>query len=137
MDKELTEKPKEGLFRGKETILVVDDEELIMEIISQLLENIGYHVLEADTGEKAIQVARTFNGHIDLAILDVVLPDMGAIELYPLLMEARSDLKVIVCSGYSIDGPAREILDAGAQAFIQKPFSVTAISKKLKTILCS
>jgi len=55
--------------------------------------------------------------------------------VYPLIMEARPDLKVIVCSGYSIEGPAREIVDAGAQGFLQKPFSVIALSEKVKAVL--
>ena len=65
----------------------------------------------------------------------MVLPDMGGKTIYPLLMEARPDLKVIVCSGYSIDGPAQEVLDAGAQDFIQKPFTVAALSEKMKKVL--
>jgi len=60
---------------------------------------------------------------------------MGGKAIYPLLMEARPKLKVIICSGYSIDGPAKEILDAGAQDFIQKPFAIAEISKKLKKVL--
>jgi len=55
--------------------------------------------------------------------------------IYPFIMEARPDLKVIVCSGYSIHGPARKILDAGAEAFIQKPFSIAALADKLKEVL--
>ena len=62
------------------------------------------------------------------------LPEIDGRNLYPLIMKARSNLKVIVFSGYSIDGPAREILDAGAQDFIQKPFSVSALSEKLKEV---
>ncbi len=55
--------------------------------------------------------------------------------MYPHIMEARPDLKVIVFSGYAIEGPARKILDAGAQDFIQKPFSLTTLSEKLKEVL--
>jgi len=70
-----------------------------------------------------------------LAILDLVLPDMGGKAIYPLLKEARPQLKVIVCSGYSIDSPARDILAAGAEDFIQKPFTIAEISEKLKKVL--
>ena len=59
---------------------------------------------------------------------------MSGNQVYPLIMEARPDLKVIVCSGYSIDGPAQEILDAGAQAFIQKPFLIEDLAEKLKEV---
>ena len=89
----------------------------------------------AKTGKEAVNIARTFDGDIDLAILDIVLPDMRGEQVYPLIVEARPNLKVIVCSGYTIDGPAQEILDAGAQAFIQKPFSLERLSNKLKEVL--
>lgn len=117
------------------TIFVIEDEEMVMDVNGALLEKLGYRVLEARTGKEAIEIARTFDGNIDLAILDMVLPDMSGADIYPLLMEARPDLKVIVCSGYSIDGPAQRILDAGARGFIQKPFSFNTLSKKLKEVL--
>lgn len=100
-----------------------------------LLERLGYHVLEAMTGKESVNIAKTFDGEIDLAILDMVLPDMSGKTIYPLIMEARPNLKVLVCSGYSIDGPAQDILDAGAQDFIQKPFTVATLSEKMKQVL--
>ena len=103
-----------------------------MEICRAILEKLGYRVLEARTGQEAIDVVKTFDGHIDLALLDILLPDMSGNDIYPLIMEARPDLKVIVFSGYSIDGPAREILNAGAENFIQKPLTIAALSEKLK-----
>ena len=106
-----------------------------MEADRALLEKLGYRVLGAKTGKEAISIVETFEGDIDLAILDVFLPDMEGKVVYPLLMEARPDLKVFVCSGYSLEGPAQEILDAGAQGFIQKPFSMTTQSEKLKEVL--
>jgi len=91
--------------------------------------------LEAETGMEAVNLAKSFDGDIDLAILDIVLPDMGGNKVYPLLMEARPNLKVLVCSAYAIGGPEQEIIDAGAQDFIQKPFSPAALSDKLKKVL--
>jgi DNA-binding NarL/FixJ family response regulator len=64
-----------------------------------------------------------------------VLPDLAGKEVYRHITEARPNLKVIVCSGYAIDGPAQEILNAGAQGFIQKPFSYAALSEKLREVL--
>jgi len=106
-----------------------------MNISREILERLGYRVLEARTGQVAIDVVKTFDGNIDLALLDIVLPDMSGNDIYPLIMEARPDLKVIVFSGYSIDGPAREILNAGAEDFIQKPLAVKTLSEKLKKLL--
>ena len=122
-------------IKGTGTVLVIEDEEMVMDVNRALLEKLGYRVLGAKTGKEAVNIAKTFNGDIDLAILDIILPDMEGGAIYPLIMKARPNLKVIVCSGYSIDGPAQEILDSGAQDFIQKPFTVTEISEKLKTVL--
>ncbi|MFH1953938.1 MAG: response regulator, partial [Pseudomonadota bacterium] len=105
------------------------------ELFRQILEMLGYSVLQAKTGKEAVELAKSFDGQIDLALLDIKLPDMDGGRVYPLIMEARPNLKVIVCSGYSINGPAQEILDAGAQAFIQKPFSISALAEKLKELL--
>ena len=90
--------------------------------------------MAAKTGKHAIHITKTFDGQIDLALLDIKLPDMEGGKVYPLVMEARPDLKVIVFSGYSIEGPAQDILDAGAQDFIQKPFSIATLSEKLKEV---
>jgi two-component system cell cycle sensor histidine kinase/response regulator CckA len=106
-----------------------------MRIARQSLERLGYRVLEARTGKQAVEIAKTFDGQIDLALLDIKLPDIPGDKVYPLIMEARPDLRVIVCTGYTIDGPALEILDAGAEGFIQKPFSVSTLAEKLKEVL--
>ena len=127
--------PKIEPVKGTGTILVIEDQKMVMDAIRAALERLGYRILEAETGKEAIDIAKTFDGDIELAILDIVLPDMSGREVYPIIMEARPNLKVIVCSGYSIDSPAREILSAGAQDFIQKPFSITEISEKLKEVL--
>ena len=100
-----------------------------------MLERLGYRVMTAKTGRDAIHTAETFDGMIDLALLDIRLPDMDGGKIYSLLMKARPDLKVIVFSGYSIEGPAREILEARARDFIQKPFSMSALAEKLKAVL--
>ena len=128
-------RPKTELIKGTGTILVIDDEEEVMNVTRAILEKLGYSVLEAKTGQEAIDVVKTFDGDIDLAMLDILLPDMDGNAIYPFLMEARPNLKVMVFSGYSIDGPAQEILNAGAEEFLQKPFAVTDLSEKLKKIL--
>jgi len=133
MEKEAKEEPE--LEKGSGTILIIEDEDMIMEVCRTMLEKLDYGVLEARTGEEAIDVAKTYDGKIDLAILDIGLPDMDGDKLYPLLKEVREDLRVIVCSGYAIDGPAQEIIDAGAQGFIQKPYAFGALSAKLKEVL--
>ena len=115
------------------TILLIEDEVAVIAALRKLLERLGYHVLEAKTGKEAIRLARAYDGAIDLAILDVFLPDMNGNKVYPLLKEFRPDLKVLVFSGYSLDGPAQEILDAGAHGFLQKPVSIEVLSEKLRS----
>ncbi len=131
--KKLT-KAKVEAVAGSGTILMIEDEEVVIEVTQGMLEMLGYRVVSAKTGKDAVHIAETFDGQIDIALLDIKLPDMEGGKLYPLIMEARPNLKVIVFSGYAIDGPARKILDAGAQGFIQKPFSLTTLSEQLKAV---
>jgi CheY-like chemotaxis protein len=133
--KVVVSKPEIELPTGDATILVIEDEEDVMMLIRQVLERLGYRVLEAETGKKAVRLAKTFDGQIDLALLDIKLPDMTGDKVYPLIMEARPNLKVIVCSGDSIDGPPQDVLDAGAEGFVQKPFHIATLAEKLKEVL--
>ncbi len=127
--------PAFDLLTSEGTVLIIEDEEPLVKLFRQMLEMLGYRVLLARTGEEAVEIAKTFDGRIDLALLDIKLPDMSGNQVYPLIMEARPNLKAVVCSGYSIDGPAQEILDAGAQGFIQKPFFISTLAEKLKEVL--
>jgi two-component system, cell cycle sensor histidine kinase and response regulator CckA len=136
---ELGERPLEvreaAPMKGAGTVLLVEDEELIVEVGKELLERIGYRVLTAETGKEALETASAFQGKIDLVILDVILPDMGGRDIYENLVKVRPGLKVLVCSGFSLEGPAQEILDSGAEGFIQKPFSLSDLNRHLNEIL--
>lgn len=128
-------KPEIELARGTGTILIIEDQEPVMDVTRTILERLGYHVLTAGTGTEGVNVGRSYDGDIDLAIMDIYLPDMRGDLIYKLLMKARRNLKVIISSAYTFDGPAQEILDAGAQAFMQKPFKLSALSEKVKNVL--
>ncbi len=128
-------KPKTELARGTGTILIIEDEEQVMDITRTILKRLGYHVLTASTGMEGVNIGNSYDGDIDLAIIDIYLHDMRGDLIYKLLMKARRNLKVIISSGYTFDGPAQEILNAGAQAFIQKPFKLAALSEKVKNVL--
>jgi len=134
-EKEDMPEPVAELAMGEGTILVIEDEKQLVDLFRQILERLGYRVLVAETGKDAVELAKTFDGQIDLALLDIKLPDMDGGRVYPLIMDARPDMKVIVCSGYSIHGPAQDIIDAGAEGFIQKPFSIAPFAEKLKEVL--
>ena len=88
--------PKPAPVKGSGTILIIEDEKMVMDVNRALLTKLGYDVLEAKTGQEAVDMAGTFEGNIDMALLDIVLPDMDGKAIYPLLMDARPDLKVIV-----------------------------------------
>ena len=128
----LIREPEVKPVMGQGSILIIEDEASVMEMTRTILERLGYRVFEAATGEKAVEMAEKLDEKIDLALLDIKLPDLTGNQLYPLIMAARPEMKVLVCSGYALDGPVQEILDAGAEGFVQKPFSISALSEKLK-----
>jgi two-component system, cell cycle sensor histidine kinase and response regulator CckA len=132
---DVNKRPQAQWVKGSGTILVIDDEEGIAAVCRAMLERMGYRVLVARTGQEAVDIIKNYDSDIDLALLDILMPDMSGEIIYSLLMKARPGLKVIVCSGYSIDGPAQKILDAGAEDFMQKPFTMADLSEKLKKAL--
>ncbi len=115
-------------------VLVIESESHVLQTTQALLEHLGYPFLTAKSGKSALRLAETFEGGIDLALL-CATPDMEAGALYPLLMKARPKLKVILFSPNGMDGSVRAILDAGAQAFVQRPVSVGSFSQKIKEVL--
>ena len=117
------------------TIMIVEDEEMVMDVTRSMLDNLGYNILEARNGAEALNLTHTFKGDIDAVLLDIVLPDMGGKDVCKGLLDSRPNLRVIVCSGYSLNGPAQEILNQGAHGFIQKPYTMATLSEKLDAIL--
>ncbi len=124
----------EPVIRGSGTILLVDDEEMVLETGAEVLKKLGYRVLEAKGGREALKIYSE-NNPIDLVILDVIMPDIGGGEAYDKMKEMNPNVKVLLSSGYSIDGEAKEILDRGCDAFIQKPFDIKELSKSVKQVL--
>jgi CheY-like chemotaxis protein len=127
-------KTAEQLIEGTGTVLLVDDEEVILEVGQDLLEAMGYLVLTADNGEEAVEVYRK-NRDIDIVVLDMVMPTMGGGEGYDRMKEINPDVKVLLSSGFSIDGEATEILERGCNGFIQKPFRMNQLSQAIREIL--
>jgi len=123
------------LLKGNETILVVDDEALITEVASEMLETIGYRVITARSGREALEILRDKGHDVDLVILDMVMPDMGGRRTFELLRTMNPDIPVILATGYSIDGEAKEIMNRGARAFLQKPFKIDDLSQKIRDVM--
>jgi len=127
--------PQETAYKGTGTILLVDDEEMVVDVGKQMLERLGYEVLTAASGRDAVDIYKQNGDKIDLVLLDMIMPDMGGGETFDLLRQVNPEVKVILSSGYSIDGKAQDILSRGCNGFIQKPFSLNKLSQKLKDIL--
>jgi CheY-like chemotaxis protein len=135
-DKVKGEKEQPGqLKKGHGRILFVDDEDIILNVGEKMLIKMGYDALSANNGQKALDLYRENQGKIDLVLLDMVMPDMGGGETYDRLKEINPDIKVLLASGYSIEGQATEIINRGCNGFIQKPFNMSDLSQKIRAVL--
>ena len=120
------------ILKGTETVLLVDDEEMIIDVGRDVLEKLGYEVLTAKSGKEAIEIYRINQKKIDMVILDMVMPEMGGGDTYDKLRAVNPDIKVLLSSGYSIDGQAGKILSSGCDGFIQKPFDDKILSLEIR-----
>ncbi|HEA66550.1 MAG TPA: response regulator [Desulfobacterales bacterium] len=108
---------------------------MLVDVGKELLVALGCTVLLAKSGREGIETYKKNKDKIDMVLLDMIMPEMGGSETYDRLKEINSDIKVLLSSGYSINGPAKEILPRGCNGFIQKPFSMKDLSQKLREIL--
>ena len=132
----LEERPAiERAIKGREIIMLVDDEEMVAEVGQKMLQQLGYRVILAQSGQKAIQIFEKLHSRIDLVILDMIMPEMGGSETFDHLKAIGPDIKVLLSSGYAIDGQASQIMERGCNGFIQKPFSLRHFSQKIREIL--
>ena len=129
------EKPAADTLRKPETVLFVDDEEMITELAEDLLGLLGYRVLIAGSGKEAVEIFEQNRDAIDMVILDVVMPNMNGVETYDRIKNINPRVKVLLSSGYGDIGQATEIMDRGCNGFIQKPFKVKQLSRKMRDIL--
>jgi PAS domain S-box-containing protein len=120
---------------GPETILLVEDEEAVRTIVSKILQNKGYTVLEAHHGHEALQICKDYEGPIHLMVTDVVMPHMSGRELAERLTFLRPELRVLFMSGYPDNAIVHHgVLGAGT-AFLQKPFALSALECKVRELL--
>jgi PAS domain S-box-containing protein len=122
-------------LRGNETILLVDDEDVIIEVTDQMLANLGYRVLTARNGQEALQVYARCENRIDIVVLDLIMPGMSGSQTYDRLKRLDPDARVLFCSGYSVDVQAAAIFEGGVDGFIQKPFGAVKLTRKIREIL--
>jgi two-component system, cell cycle sensor histidine kinase and response regulator CckA len=132
---EITEITRSESTGGSETILVAEDDEMVRELACVMLEQLGYRVMRAETAGKCLELAQNTVVPIDLLLTDVVMPEMSGKELFNRIAEIRPDIRVLFMSGYAADIIARRgVLDAGVD-FIQKPFSLEILSRKIRKVL--
>ena len=125
----------ETIAMGSETILVVDDEKMLLEVSREMLEFLGYRVYAGGSGQEAIAVYMEKQKEIDLVLLDMIMPGISGGETFDRLREINPGIKVLLSSGYSINGQAQEIMDRGCNGFIQKPFQLENLSRKVREML--
>ncbi len=123
------------LIRGSGTLLVVDDEALVLDVAANMLEKLGYTALKAQNGSEAVDIFKAHKDEIKMVVLDIIMPDMGGSEVYDKIKMINPDVKVLLASGYSVDGQAIELLERGCDGFMQKPFTMEELSGKIEQIL--
>jgi two-component system, cell cycle sensor histidine kinase and response regulator CckA len=129
------EEETKSVPRGTETILLVEDESSVLELVQNVLAELGYNVLSADSADEAIRLFDAHQESIDLLLTDVVMPHLGGSELAGRLASLCPSLKVLYMSGYTDDAIVHHgVLDPGV-AFIQKPFLPAALGRKVRQVL--
>jgi PAS domain S-box-containing protein len=126
---------KPGAEVGAETVLVVEDEDLVRTLMCTSIARAGYRVLEARTGADALALAGRFGGRVDLLLTDVVMPGIGGQELGERLLKARKGIKVLYISGYADDAIGRKSVLQSGVAFLQKPFTMETLVRKVRETL--
>jgi CheY-like chemotaxis protein len=137
-----TEKPipqkkmfPQDIIKGQETLLFVDDEQMVLDVSGDILKSLGYTVLAANGGEEALKIYDQNKARISLVILDMIMPGMDGGKTYAHLKRLNPEIKVLLCSGYSINEEVTAIMEKGCNGFIQKPFNVKEIAIKIREVL--
>lgn len=117
------------------TVLIVDDQDMILTVAKDMLKALGYQVYDAQGGKEALTIYNEKKGEIDIVILDMIMPSMSGGETFDKLRAINPHVKVVLSSGYSINGQASEIMQRGCNGFIQKPFNIQELSQKIQEVL--
>jgi DNA-binding NtrC family response regulator len=123
------------LPRGTETILLVDDEEMITDVGKRILERSGYSVLTAADGKKALKLYRKEREKISLVILDLLMPEMGGNECLQALRKIDPQVKVLVASGFAAEGRTKDAIETGAKGSVRKPYDMRQFLQAVREVL--
>lgn len=125
----------EPLLKGTETVLLVDDEAKILDICERFLKTIGYSVLTARTGWEALQAYEKNKASIGIVVLDMIMPGMSGREIFDALKGMEPSLKILVSTGYSVEGDVADLMRRGCKGYIQKPFSIKILARVIRRLL--
>ncbi len=123
------------MARGTETVLVVEDDNATRGAMENILETQGYHVLAAENGRRAMEIFDRRQGRVDLVLSDMVMPEMGGVDLYKSLKERKPDVKMIVITGYPLENEGQMLLQQGIISWLSKPVSMEQIVSKVRSAL--
>ncbi len=126
---------EKDIIKGTETILIVDDEEMILDVCQEMLKNMGYRVIVSRGGQEALKLITNKENKIDLVILDLIMPGMDGGKTFDNIRKIDPKIPVMLSSGYAINGQAEQIMARGCNGFIQKPFTIPELSQKIRQIL--
>ncbi len=128
-------KEQGSMTKGKGTILLVDDEQMILDVGQAMLNRLGYQVITAKGGEEAVARVQSSAELFDLVILDMIMPSIDGGKVFDHIQKVRPELVVLLSSGYTIDGQAAALMERGCKGFIQKPFTINELSRQIEKVL--
>jgi signal transduction histidine kinase/CheY-like chemotaxis protein len=126
---------RSGTPRGSETVLIAEDDPGVRRLTRRMLEELGYAVLEAEDGVRALALAKDFDGSLPLLLTDVIMPDLGGVELVARLNEIRPETRVVYVTGYADDALGKDVELPSRTAFLPKPFTQEELARKLRDVL--
>ncbi len=129
--------PNSRCAEGSEVLLVVDDEPMVLEVTTAMLNAAGYQAMSAANGSEALDIYREHGEDIDLVIMDMVMPGLSGEALFEAFCEIDPAVNVLVSSGYAMDRNSEKLLQQGARGFIQKPFSIDTLGQRIRDIIDS
>ena len=130
-----TENPDDGLSTGDETILLVDDEEVIIDVARDMLEILGYRAIVARDGQQAIDIYNSRKDEIALVILDMVMPGLSGADVFQALKAINPKVKVILASGYIMSRQVAAVMEQGCRAFMPKPYRMEDLAETIRAII--
>jgi DNA-binding response OmpR family regulator len=121
--------------KGRETVLLVDDEPLLRQTSRDVLRKLGYSILEATSGDEALRIFEEKKDQIDLVILDMVMPGMDGSDLFEGLKAIEPQVNTLVLSGFGSEEDIHDMMNRGCGGFIMKPYDIEQLSQRIREIL--